>query len=479
MEQSKLQETMDKLRPYQHAGIEKMSARNTWIEADDMGLGKTVTSLASFFNKAGDLTGKRCLVLCSTNAIGVWNEELRKWFGMRSLNYTGTPQQRKKLWARFERDTGIHFLISTYGMLKELPFGWEVCFADEYHLSGLMNHKTKTAQLFDKHRPYFKNIYLITGTPIRQGVIDMYNPLHICDPTNFPSYWSFVNKYCIVIKTPFGKNIERNPRNIPAFRAIVDKYMVRRMKSEVLKDLPGKQRNPIPLIMTPKQQKMYDEIAREFLYEGSEDEELILAPNQMVADLRLRQLLVTPRLLGGDDDGAGFAYLSEVCPELLRAQRPVVIFTPFRQAIPLLEDLIRGWQMNTKVFVLQGGMSPDAFAEAWQTFQKWPNQNKMLLCVIKSGASFHATAAADCYFLGYEWDFNLNEQAEDRLCRLGQKNFVNCNYLLHEGDTVDQQVKERLNAKKWSANWIIGTELQYREMLRHTQGRDKYDTPDV
>lgn len=465
-----LQETLSSLRPYQLAGVEKMHQRNTWIEADDMGLGKTVTSLVSFFEKTPDLTGKRCLVLCSTNAIGVWNEELRKWFNVRSLNYTGTPTQRKKIWARFERDEDIHFLITTYAMLKELPYGWEVCFADEYHLSGLMNHKTKTAQLFEKHRAYFKFIYLITGTPIRQGVIDLFNPLHICDPAKFTNYWAFVNKYCVVIKTPFGKNIERNPRNIPQFRKMLDNYMVRRLKSEVLKDLPGKQRNAIPLYMTPKQKQMYEALAKDFIWEGSADEDIILAPNQMVTDLRLRQLLVTPRLLGGDEDGAGFAYLSEVCPDLLTHDRPVVIFTPFRQAIPLLEDLVRGWGLNTKVFILQGGMTPAAFADSWQGFQKYPSGNKVLLCVIKSGASFHATASADCYFLGYEWDFNLNEQAEDRLCRLGQKNFVNCNYLLHEGYTIDEQVKERLNAKKWSANWIIGTKKQYQELLQATQG---------
>ena len=476
----------------------------------------------SFFEKTPDLTGKRCLVLCSTNAIGVWNEELRKWFNVRSLNYTGTPTQRKKIWARFERDEDIHFLITTYAMLKELPYGWEVCFADEYHLSGLMNHKTKTAQLFEKHRAYFKFIYLITGTPIRQGVIDLFNPLHICDPAKFTNYWAFVNKYCVVIKTPFGKNIERNPRNIPQFREMLDNYMVRRLKSEVLKDLPGKQRNAIPLYMTPKQKQMYEALAKDFIWEGSADEDIILAPNQMVTDLRLRQLLVTPRLLGGDEDGAGFAYLSEVCPDLLHAQRPVVIYTPFRQAIPLLADLIKGWGMNTKVFILQGGMTPAAFADSWQGFQKYPSGNKVLLCVIKSGASFHATASADCYFLGYEWDFNLNEQgfqkypsgnkvllcviksgasfhatasadcyflgyewdfnlneqAEDRLCRLGQKNFVNCNYLLHEGYTIDEQVKERLNAKKWSANWIIGTKKQYQELLQATQGGIRH-TEDV
>jgi SNF2 family DNA or RNA helicase len=402
--------------------------------------------------------------------MGVWEDELKKWFNLKSLIYTGTPAKRKKLWAQFEAAEDVHFLITTYAMLKEMPLGWDALFVDEYHQSGIMKYTNVFSKMLDKCVSYFRNVYLITGTPIRQGVTDLYFPLHICDPQAFPNYWAFVNKYCIAIKTPFGKQIERNPRDIPAFRKMLQHHMVRRLKSEVLHDLPGKQRNPVPLYMTPKQKQAYGQLATDFLYEGSLDEDIILVPNQMVADLRLRQLLVCPRLLGIDDDGAGFAYLSEVCPDLLTHDRPVVIFTPFRQAIPLLEDLVRGWGLNTHIYTLQGGMTPAAFANSWQNFQSRPGGNKVLLCVIKSGASFHATASADCYFLGYEWDFNLNEQAEDRLCRLGQDNFVNCNYLLHVEDTVDSLVKEKLNLKKWSANWIIGTEKQYRELLKATRG---------
>lgn len=458
-------ETWSKLRPYQIEGVSQMEHSRYWLECDDMGLGKTVTCLTSFLSKV-DLTGKRVLILCGVNAMGVWKEELMKWFGLQSFIYNGTPTKRKQLWITFTAQTNTHFLITTYGMLKELPYGWEGVFADEFHTAGLMNHKTQISEIFQKHRPYFKHIYLITGTPIRQGVIDLYNPLHIMDPTAFPNYWAFVNKYCIVTQTPFGKQIERNPKNIPAFREMLQQYMVRRLKSEVLKDLPGKQRNVVPVDMTAKQVAAYNSLVEEMMYDGASDESTVIAPNQMVVDLRLRQLLVTPRLLGIDDDGAGFEYLSEVVPSLLQANRPVVIFTPFRQAIPLLEDLIKGWKLNTSIYTLQGGMTPAAFANAWQRFQSSPLKNKVLLCVIKSGASFHATESADCYFLGYEWDFNFNVQAEDRLCRLGQHNFVQCNYLLHNGYTVDEDVKNRLNEKQLAADWIIGSDKQYKTLLK-------------
>ena len=459
-----INEVVVKLRPYQLDGLTKMLGRKRWLEFDDMGLGKTLTCLTTFLVQA-DLSSRRALILCGKNAMGVWKQELDKWFSEPSIIYSGTVAQRKKIWEEFETRTDVHFLITTYSMMKELPKLWEGVFADEIHQSGLLNHKSQTAAMFEDLVKHVKYVYLITGTPIRQGVVDLYEPLHIVDPENFPNYWGFVNKYCTVIKTPFGKQIERNPSNVPAFRKMLDTYMIRRLKTEVLKDLPGKQRNIIPLTMTPKQKAIYDDLLEEFMHEEEDTQCITLAPNQMVVDLRLRQVLCCPRLLGVDDDGAGFEYLSEVVPDLLQASRPVVIFTPFRQVIPLLEDLIKGWKIGASIHVLQGGMTPAAFANAWQSFQESKSKNKIMLCVIKSGASFHATEAADCFFLGYEWDFNLNVQAEDRLCRLGQENFVQCNYLLHEGDTIDEAVKARLNEKQLAADFIIGSEKQFKELM--------------
>lgn len=471
-----LRETEQMLRPYQVDGVKQMEPHSRWMMCDDMGLGKTVSCIVSALQKEEKMTTpsrRRMLVLCGTNAIGVWKQEFMKWAGLESVVYAGTPSKRKKIWKDFEDNydtiNGPRVLITTYAMLKELPKGWLAMFCDEYHQFGIMNHKTQTYQLVEKHAPYVNFMYLMTGTPIRQGVIDLFGPLHLVDPTTFDTYWHFVNKYCIVTQTPFGKQIERNPRNIPKFREFLKSFMVRRLKSEVLKDLPGKQRNAVPLTMTPKQAQAYKQLSEEMVYLG-DDDEVIATPNQMTTDLRLRQLLCCPRLLGIDDDGAGLSYLSEVCPDMLRAGKPIVVFTPFRQAVPIIADVIRGWGLGTEIHQLMGAMTPAAFADEWQAFQNPVKKNKALICVIKSSSSFHATEAADCYFLGYEWDFNLNVQAEDRLCRLGQQNFVNCNYFVHDGDTVDENVKMRLNEKQLAADFIIGSEKQFREIMRKVRG---------
>lgn len=468
----KLQEVYGKLRPYQRDGVNIMYGRKHNLNFDDMGLGKTISTLWTAIYKADDIFknedghySSMLLIVCPKKALYVWQNEIENWFGYESIIYTGTPKQRQKL-----RDEAFYkkaFVITTYGMLKELlGYSWRGIIADEIHEAGLLNHKTKTYEVFSRFYSTISWSFLLTGTPIRQGVIDLYAPLHLADSAVFSNYWQFVNKYCIVIDTPFGKEIQRNPRNIAGFRKILDKYMIRRLKSEVLKDLPGKQRQVIPLVMTPKQAKAHQDILDEFIY--NDEDSLVISQNAMSAMLRARQILVTPRLLGIDEDGAALEYLADEGKNLLMSDKPFVVFTPFRQAIPIIEDVIKDMGLATKIFTISGGLNPNEFANQWQGFMNHSSNNKVLICVIKSGASFHATVASDCFFLGYEWDFNLNAQAEDRLCRLGQQNFVNCRYLLHEG-TVDENVKERLNSKNDASNWIIGTEQQYQMMLKRVR----------
>ena len=466
------------LRPYQIEGYHFMKTKRCNLNFDDMGLGKTVCTLFTMLARAPQLfTGEkvriqlgngicrelpsRVLIACPKKALYVWKEEIEKWFQLPSIVYAGTPVQRKKI----QKDalTNYPFVITTYKMLKELSsFQWAGFIADEIHEAGLLNSKSQTYGLVEKMYNNFYYSFLLTGTPIRQGVIDMYGPLHLADAKVFSSYWGFVNKYCVVIDTPFGKEIQRNPRNIEDFRKLVGQYRLRRLKTEVLTDLPGKQRQVIPLYMTPKQKAAHQEVMENFIY--ADDDALVITPNAMTALLRARQILCTPRLLGIDEDGAALEYLLEEGKGLLETGNPFVVFTPFRQAIPFIQDTVKRMNRDTKIYTITGGLSPSEFAKQWQGFQNDTTRNKVLICVIKSGASFHATTASHCFFLGFEWDFNLNVQAEDRLCRIGQKNFVHCFYPMYEDNAVDREVKLKLNQKNFAADWIIGTDLQFKAL---------------
>lgn len=467
----------DKLRTYQKEAVEFMLRQPRCLEYDDMGLGKCLTSISAIETVYNPNIPFTVLIVCTKKGLYVWEEEITKWTGKKSIVYHGTPSKRKKAWDRFICDCEVDYLITTYGMLDEVmertsiavsktgkfDQNWNMLVADEIHEVGLFNHKCPTYEKFEKHARKIQFLYLLTGTPIRKGCIDLYGPLHLVDRYKFSNYWGFVKRYCITIDTPFGKSIERRPLHPEEFRKMLSNYMIRRTKDQVLTELPGKQRQPLYIEMNDKQQQWYEQMLAEmFIVEG---DNLIMAPNQMTVLMRLKQLLACPKMLGLDDYGAALDTIAEMGESIIDNGEPFVVFTPFKQAIPFIKERLSKQIKDLTFYVISGGLTAEQFAEQWKGFLYSKNTRKVEICVIKSSASFNAYVASKCFFLGYEEDFTLNAQAEDRLRRGGQKNFVMCYYPMHKG-TVDEDVARRLNDKQEASDWIVGNEEIFTALKR-------------
>jgi SNF2 family DNA or RNA helicase len=483
-----MEDIHDELRSYQNEALKIMRPRKRNLEYDDMGLGKTLTVLVHMQDTHNSEDMFNFLIVCGKKSLYVWQSQIEQWLNKKSIIYHGTPAKRKKIWQEFLVSYDVNFLITTYGMLQEIADNtqsfsssgrfltmketigscWNYIAADEIHENGLLNHKAKTYEIFEKFARNIDFVTLITGTPIRQGVIDCYAPLHIMDRYKFNNYWQFVARYCNTLQNTFGKSIERNPKDPVAFRQLLNNYMIRRTKQELidrgdLKDLPGKQRQAVEIDMNEVQQRVFNSLIEEMFY--VEGDNVIIAPNHLVTDMRIRQLLVCPRILGIDNNGEGLDYILSEGTGLLDNNQPFVIFTPFKQAIPHIEEAVKKTMNPVRIYKIHGDMKPEDFAKQWKGFQSNPDKRKVLLCVIKSSSSFDAYAASYGFFLGYEEDFNLNVQAEDRLCRLGQHNFVNIYYIVNRG-TVDENIRWRLNSKQEASDWIIGNEEKFQSLLK-------------
>lgn len=463
MQVSKLQ-----LRPYQERDVQFMVQKRRVLNANQPGLGKTIETLTAMHR----LNATGALIVCPKIATGVWQDETKKWYGWDSIIYGGPKEVREKQRREF-LTSNVHILITNFALLEEV-FGvskvWNTIVVDEAHLGGLLNRKTQKFNLMKKL--VSTNMFISTGTPVRKGPQDLWSLLHLLDPKAFPSYWRFVNKYCHVVDNGFGKEILGRPKEPKKFNQMLRQYMVRNLKKDVLKDLPDKQRQIIELELHGEQARMYEELQEEMIL--SLGNEVLVTPNRMTQDLRLRQLLVCPRLLGIDDDGIALRTLVEyLIPQEFEAKRAVVVATPFRQAIPFIEDSIRKNIKNVYVEVIHGQIKENA-NEVAKRFQAKPGHRKVLIYTIKSGASWTAHTASTGFMLGYEWDPNDCEQAEDRIHRIGQPDKVHWYYLLHSG-TIDEIVMDKLDEKTDAANWI----LRPQEMLERlkaikSKNRKKY-----
>jgi len=461
-----------------------MVKNKAFLEYDDMGLGKSLTTLAAL----DTLEGYPCLIVVPKFGLMVWQAEIEKWLGEPAIIYSGKPKERDQQWKDF-LEYGVRYLITNYALLAEVAlksgiqvknvrtantttgtFKWKAIVWDEIHMGGLFNHKNDTFKVSAKLSRDIPIRFALTGTPFRQGVVDLFGPLHLVSPKRFDSYWSYVGKYCIRIKSAFGTSIERNPADVASFRAMLSEFMIRRLKDEVAKELPGKWRQSLWVKMDEEQQQVYDELTSQLIAEIPESGDLLITPNQMTLQMRQRQILACPKVLGLKTRGAGLDAIIEHSHTSLDEDKPIVIFTPFKKGVADIEQAIHEEYPNAYVYKITGGLTAEEFGRQWQSFQKDRYKHRVLICVIKSGASFQATTAATAYFLGYEWDFNLNEQGEDRLYRIGQSNFVNIFYAMHKG-TVDEAVAARLNEKKSASDWVVGTSLQYQAKLKMLQGK--------
>lgn len=477
------------LRPYQHEVVDRMVNEKRHLNYLDMGMGKSLVSLLAVI----EAKAFPCMIVASKAAMYVLEEELRKWFGEEAIIYAGKPKHRQEAFKRFAEE-GRNFIITNYALAEELgqQFGiipssrtikgssdrgtrrtaltphpgtkWKVgaLIADEIQTAGLFNHKTKTYKVFKQLAKAIPYVYLLTGTPYRRGVIDFYAPLSLVDPVSFNSYWKYVQKYCRTIDNGFGKEIERTPKNLVEFRKMIRKYASIMSKEDYVKDLPEKTRITVPVVMDPEQSRVYNELT-ENLFAETDTGELIMSPGALAASVRQRQILVAPQSVGLKTRGAAIEMLLEMAEPLVEKRDAFVVFTPFRDAVAAIAKAIREKYPNVGVYQITGGLKPEEFRDQWQGFQNGRGA-RVLVCVIRSGASFHATEAATAFFLGYEWDFNQNTQAEDRLNRIGQKRPVTCYYFMHK-DTIDEDIALILNDKKYTGDLVLSSDKVFELMI--------------
>jgi len=440
------------LRDYQKEGVDFLTSRRRVLLADEMGLGKTVVALKA----SQELQDYPVLVIAPKVALYVWQDELEKWFDVPAAIYSGPPDERKAEYAKF-KEMGLPYMITNYAFTEEvvnLDTKWGTVICDEIHMAGLLNRKTKTFKRLRKVTRSCRSLFLLTGTPVRDTPDDLWGPLHHIDPDRFGSYWRFVHKHCIVIDERFGKSIERRPKKPIPFKRMLDQYMIRRLKRNVLDELPDKVRQVVRVDMSSKQASLYKDLQETMMMDLG-DEGLLVTPNVVSQIIRLRQLLATPKVFDVDDEGGALKALKQLAQEEFDNGNCIVVFTPFRQPVPYIEEILQNLGANT--YVVTGGMSArDIDQQVRRGFQEEDDRGA-LICVIKSGASFTAHKAPVAFFVSAEWSLIDNLQAEDRIHRIGQEDTVRIKYLMHR-DTVDDVVVEQLNAKQMAVNWSLTPE---------------------
>jgi len=438
----------DKLRNYQRVGANFLHKTKRAILADDMGTGKTLQAIT-----ACEETGvEQILVVCPNSLKWNWSDEIAMWTDSKFSIVSGTKAKRDKIINEF---TG-KYLIMNYEALRLHPElqekNWGAIVFDEAH--KLKNRKAKQTQCAKKLKSEY--VFLLTGTPMLNRADELWSLLNNLYPKKFSSYWRFVEKYCQIYYNGFGKDILAGTKEQQdKLRQDIAPVMIRRNKKEVLKELPDKVHQRQLVELSGNQRTLYNQMEKDALVQLSE-EDVVAAPVAIAQITRLRQIAISPQLLSHDiTQSAKFDVLMDIIKEN-KGGHKIAVFSQFRKGIELFAKRLD--EEGIKWVAITGTVSQENRREATRSFQEDDDTRIMLATIEAAGLGLTWTSSDIAIFIDRHWTPAINQQAEDRLHRMGQKNSVSIINLVAK-DTIEERIELMLEQKSKTFDEIINNQI--------------------
>jgi SNF2 family DNA or RNA helicase len=449
--------------PHQVEGIRTFLARRkSFILADDMGLGKSLQALTTFAIDVVRGWHKTMLVVCPVTLKGNWSDEIDKFTRMSHMVLEGTPNQRLKQLVEFSGWASPKILIVNYEqvvshlkILDDMRFD-VVCF-DEAHY--LQNPKSKRTQA--SLELYSRRNFMLTGTPMLNHVDGLWSLLHKAGVYQ-GGYYKFINRYAV-----FGGYKDKQiigVKNEDELKELLQGVMLRRLKKDVL-DLPEVQIIERRVDLTPEQKKLYDEVVGEMRITRAGQLEPDEIENALTKFLRLKEICGTTYKFTGEDVSGKLDLAISDDVEILENGHKTVVFTQFRDMqacyVKRIQDAI-----DAPIWVLNGDVKkPDRqpMVKEWG-MTKEPG---VLVCMIQvAGIGLNMTAARHGSFLDKLFVPGLNQQAIDRLHRIGQSETqpVQIREYLARG-TIENRVNQILRTKSKLFGEIVETDPEWKKKL--------------
>jgi len=424
---------------HQIEGIRQMARMNSFLLADEMGLGKTLQALAVTAIDFQRDYAQRVLIVSPATLKWNWQDEIKKHTIFTSHVLDGNPKKRSEQLEAFDEDVLIINYEQVQAHLKELNnLGFDITVFDEAHY--IKNHKSKRTKAC--HALVSSRRFLVTGSPMLNQANDLWSLLHMIDPDEYPRYWSFVNRFCV-----FGGFKDKQiigVKNEVELNERLNQVMVRRLKADVL-DLPDKQYTQIRVELHPQQRALYNKAKQDLILEIVGQDDAVLE-NALTKMLRLKQICATTAPFTGEDHSTKLDVAVEKSLEIIASGKPTVIFTQFRDAHASLVERLQA--AGLRVHKLTGS-TPQRDRKA--LVDKWSNDEPSVLVAMVqvAGTGLTMTAATTAIFVDKLYVPSLNEQAADRLHRIGTDKNVPVQIIeIIARDTIEDRIEAILANKK-------------------------------
>lgn len=444
------------LRDYQKKGFQwlKCIAENGFggVLADDMGLGKTLQIIAfllSEFLEAGACDNRRCLIVTPASLVFNWHNEFQRFAPALPVKMiTGTAPERKEI----VRESGERdILITSYDLLKrDLDNYSEVSFycqiLDEAQF--IKNHNTQAAravkQISAGHR------FALTGTPIENRLSELWSIFDYLMPGFLYSYQRFRGE----LELPIVNG--QDERTTKQLRRMIKPFVLRRLKTDVLKDLPEKLEENVFAKMSGEQQKLYDAHVKrmKLLLDRQTDEEFKNSKIQILAELtKLRQLCCDPALIYQDfhEDSAKLIMCMDLIQNAIESGHKILLFSQFTSMLETIQKKLA--EQAVTFYVLTGATPKEKRMELVEKFNR-DATNVFCISLKAGGTGLNLTSADIVIHFDPWWNLAVQNQATDRAHRIGQQNVVTVYKLIAKG-TIEENIIKLQEKKKELADRLL------------------------
>ncbi len=402
---------------------------------------------------------KASLVVSPSSLTLNWQNEATKFTNeLKTAVIRGTLQERKRIIEEIDK---YDLVITSYDLLKrdieiykEKDYKFKYIIADEAQY--LKNSNTKNAKAIKQIKAETR--YALTGTPIENSLAELWSIFDFIMPGYLFTYRKFKNIY----ETPIVK--ENDEKAMQKLKMLIEPFILRRNKKEVLKELPEKTVTVLNNEMNEEQKNIYltyllrakQEIAEKIEIDGYEHSQM-----QILAALtRLRQICCHPSLFmeGYKEGSSKLEQCIEIIAEAIEAGHKILLFSGYTSMFEIIEKELK--KKNIKYFKLTGATKVDERMKMVDEFNE--NQEvKLFLISLKAGGTGLNLTGADMV-IHYDpwWNISTENQATDRAYRIGQKNNVQV-YKLITKNSIEEKIYELQEKKAQLADNMLDTKTTF------------------
>ncbi|MGM0838587.1 MAG: SNF2 helicase associated domain-containing protein [Bacillota bacterium] len=452
------------LRDYQVQGYKWLKTLAHYgfggILADDMGLGKTVQSITFIQSELDNIRKRKnpVLIVCPSSLTYNWLAELMRFAPeIQAVVIDGAKKERDQILKKVEE---MDVVITSYPLLRRDTKWFE---AQSFHTiffdeaQAFKNPVTQTARAVKRLQADHR--FALTGTPVENSIEELWSIFHVV----FPELFMGLREYSNLTRKQIARRIRP--------------FLLRRLKEDVLAELPEKLETIESVELLPEQKKLYAAYLaklREDTLKHLNKDTLRKNKLRILAGLtRLRQICCHPGLFvdGYSGGSAKFDMLLRIIEESKLSGRRVLIFSQFTKMLELIGRELA--YQGVPYFYLDGQTPSEERVETCQRFNQG-ERDYFLISLKAGGTGLNLTGADTVILYDLWWNPAVEEQAADRAHRIGQTNVVQVIKLVSHG-TIEEKINELQDKKRHLVEEIIDpgekvsstlTEEDIREILK-------------